>query len=296
MRKDAVFYNYRAKYITNSNGKKELLQVLICRKPIFNPDKNELYHKWDNSNPVCVSEKDITEVEYLPGYDEKTPEELKNYIHSWQRENKDKKERAQRRSRAKLFDYVMANNDLSLFCTLTLNEEHINRKDYNEVIKKFNTWADNNVRRNGFKYVAVPELHKDGAIHFHLLCNDVLTRVPSGTYLPPVGYPGKRRPMKAETLRRKGFKLNECQEVFNLPGWRLGFSSAMIIEGDRGRTATYISKYITKSTDKVGGRYYLHGGALALPEYDYDIVNWDDFVNVGTYKFDVPGNEFAIIT
>lgn len=270
--------------------------MLICRKPIFNPDKNELYHKWDNSDPVRVSEKDITEVEYLPGYDEKTPEELKNYIHSLQRENKDKKERAQRRSRAKVFDYVMSNNDLQLFCTLTLSAEKINRKDYNDVIKKFNTWADNNVRRNGFKYVAVPELHKDGAIHFHLLCNDVLTRVPSGTYLPPVGYPGKRRPMKAETLKRKGFKLSECQEVFNLPGWRLGFSSAMIIEGDRGRTATYISKYITKSADKVGGRYYLHGGALALPEYDYDVVNWDDFVNDGTYKFDVPGNEFAIIT
>ena len=288
------FYNYREKYIVNSNGKKEILQVLICRKSVFNPEHLELYHNWDNTNQV-KKEKKVEEVEYLPYYDEKTPEEIKGYLHSLARENKDKKERSQKRAKAKVYDYIMANQDLTLFCTLTLDKEKIDRKNYQEIIGKFNTWADNKVRRDNFKYVAVPELHKDGAIHFHLLTNEVLPLIASGTYLPPVNTQGKRKPLKADTLKRKGFNIEECQEVFNIPGWKYGFSTAMITQGDRNRVASYIAKYITKTLDKVGGRYYLHGGVLALPKCEYAIVNWDDFVNGDVYTFDVPGNEFAII-
>lgn len=293
MRKEAQFFNYREKYILNSNGKKEILQVLVCRKPVFNPHKNELYHKWDNTKTINKSA--IEEVEFLPGFDERTPDEIKGFLHSIARENKDNRERAQRRARAKVFDYIIANEDLQLFCTLTLDKEKINRKDYGEIIKKFNTWTDNQVRRNGLKYVAVPELHKDGAVHFHLLTNKVIPLICSGTYLPPDGYPGKRKPLKADTLIRKGYTLEECQEVYNIPGWKYGFTSAMIIQGERKRVANYIAKYITKTLEKVGGRYYLHGGALQLPCYEYDVVNWDDFVNEESYTFEVPGNEYAII-
>lgn len=291
--KDTQFYNYREKYIVNENGKKEILQVLIAKKPVFNPHHLELYNKWDNKK--CVNSSNIESVEFLQGYDNPTTEEIKGYLHSVVKENKEKKERAQRRAKAKVFDYIMSNSDLTLFCTLTLDKEKIDRKNYGEIIKKFNIWTDNLVRRNGFKYVAVPELHKDGAIHFHLLTNEVLLLVPSGTYLPPVNSGVKRKPLKAETLKRKGFSLDECQEVFNIPSWKFGFSSAMITQGERGKVASYIAKYITKTMDKVGGRYYLHGGVLSQPLCDYALVNWDDFVNSETFIFEVPCNEFAII-
>lgn len=291
--KEAQFYNYREKYIVNDNGKKEILQVLISKKPVFNPHQLELYDKWDNKRVVNGS--NVENVEFLPGYDNPSKEEIKGYLHSVVKENKEKKERAQKRAKAKVFDYIMANPDLTLFCTLTLDKEKIDRKNYGEIITKFSTWTDNQVRRNGFKYVAVPELHKDGAIHFHLLTNEVLKLVPSGTYLPPVSSGEKRKPLKADTLKRKGFSLDECQEVFNIPGWKLGFSTAMITQGERGKVASYIAKYITKTMDKVGGRYYLHGGELSQPLCDYAVVNWDDFVNGETFTFEVPGNEYAII-
>jgi hypothetical protein len=69
----------------------------------------------------------------------------------------------------------------------------------------------------------------------------------------------------------------------------------MITQGDREKVARYISKYITKTLEKVGGRYYLHGGALAQPLFEYSTVNWDDCVGEETYRFSVPGNEYAII-
>ena len=287
-------YNCREKYIVDCNGKKELLQVLICKKPVFNPEQLELYNKWDNS--ARSEEKKVEEhAEYLRGYDEAAPEEIKGYLHSIARENDEKRERAQRRAKAKVFDYIIANPDLDVFCTFTLDREKIDRKQYDEVIKKFNSWADNRVRRDGLKYVAVPELHKDGAIHFHLLTNRAFPLLASGTYLPPVDSGDRRKPLKADTLRRKGYSIEDCQEVYNVPSWKLGFSTAMITQGDRQRVARYISKYITKTLDKVGGRYYLHGGDLAKPIFEYSCVDWDGFVDEDTFTFSVPGNEYAII-
>ena len=41
-------------------------------------------------------------------------------------------------------------------------------------------------------------------------------------------------------------------------------------ETDRDRVSKYIYKYMTKQEgQKIGGRYYLHGGRLALPSFAY---------------------------
>jgi hypothetical protein len=101
--------------------------------------------------------------------------------------------------------------------------------------------------------------------------------------------------LKVETLRKKGYNIGDCQEVFNIDSWKLGFSTAMRTQGERKQVAGYIAKYITKSLEKVGGRYYLHGGKLAEPLCSYDVVEWDDFVGDDTFRFEVPGNEYAII-
>lgn len=162
--------------------------------------------------------------------------------------------RAASRARKQVFE-LCACNDLDLFFTLTLNKEMIDRYDYKAAVRKFGQWADNQVRRRGLKYVAVPELHKDGAVHFHGLCNSAAVRlVDSG-------------------------KKSKGQTVYNLPGWRLGFTSAISLYGERNAAAHYVAKYISKqhgtNGGTIGGRYFYHGGALMHAKCIYQHADFD---------------------
>ena len=61
-------------------------------------------------------------------------------------------------------------NSFGFFFTWTLDPKKINRHDADEVKRAVMNCLKNLVKRKGFSYVLVPELHKDGAIHFHGLC------------------------------------------------------------------------------------------------------------------------------
>lgn len=162
--------------------------------------------------------------------------------------------RAASRARKQVYE-LCACNDLDLFFTLTLDKELIDRYDYKAAVRKFGQWADNQVRRRGLKYVAVPELHKDGAVHFHGLCNSAAVRlVDSG-------------------------KKSKGQTVYNLPGWRLGFTTAIPLYGERNAAAHYVAKYISKqhgtNGGTIGGRYFYHGGDLMHAKCIYEHADFD---------------------
>ena len=76
-----------------------------------------------------------------------------------------------RRARVKVRDYCLS-TDMKYFCTFTLDQEKIDRYDIKEITRKLNRWRSNQVERKGIAYVLVPELHQDGAIHFHELQSD----------------------------------------------------------------------------------------------------------------------------
>lgn len=177
--------------------------------------------------------------------------------------------RSIRRAKQNIYDYVICNSDLDLFVTLTLDTSVVgDRYDYKSIIKKLNNWLDNMKRRNGLKYVLVPEYHKDKAIHFHGFFNsDVLTLVDSG---------------KTTTAG---------QIIYNLPQYKFGFTTGIKTTGERSRIANYICKYITKQTDnKVGGRYYLHSNNLLQPTLEYCLR---DFATAGGYEFDIPNTKLS---
>jgi hypothetical protein len=162
---------------------------------------------------------------------------------------------ARNRARRKVFDYVCGDDSLDLFCTLTLDKEKLARDEWGEIVRKLNVWLDNRVRRNGLKYVLVPEYHKDGhAIHFHGCMNsEALTLAASGHF-------------------------DRGKEVFNITSWKYGFTTAKKIDsgvGSRVACAKYIAKYMTKGQEKIGGRYYLHGGSLAEPFFKYSNTDFD---------------------
>lgn len=176
--------------------------------------------------------------------------------------------RSKRRARTMVRDYARS-NDFTFFVTLTLDGGKVDRYDIDAVTKIMRTWLDNRVRRKGLKYILVPELHKDGAVHFHGFFNDALPALDSGT-LSKGGKPRKPRSKAArERMLSEGWHV-----VYNLPDWTLGFTTAVQLYGNRDAAISYVCKYVTKSQTKVGGRWYYSGGALALPEISHCDVDY----------------------
>lgn len=178
--------------------------------------------------------------------------------------------RARRRARAAIVDLARA-TDFRYFVTLTLDAERIDRYDDRAIIRKLSTWADNQVRRKGLAYVLVPERHKDGAVHFHGLINDALQLVDSGTMRPP----GGGKPRKPRSRAQRNAWLQEGGGVvYNIPGWTLGYTTALELYGDRLAAIGYVSKYIGKDAEKIGGRWYYSGGLLKRPHVLSCDVDW----------------------
>ena len=85
---------------------------------------------------------------------------------------KEKLRIAKSRAKSKVRDYVMTNGDLSYFVTYTLDPKLVeDRYDEEKIYKRMRNWLSDRVKRDEFKYVLVPEEHKDGAWHFHGFVN-----------------------------------------------------------------------------------------------------------------------------
>lgn len=181
--------------------------------------------------------------------------------------------RAMRRARAAVRDLARA-TVFSYFVTLTLDKEKIDRYDEDIIIRRLNVWLDNRVRRCGLTYVLVPEHHADGAIHFHGFFNDALPAVASG-HFDDAGH-----------------------EVYNLPSWDFGFSTAVKLYGDYEKAVSYVCKYIGKEGAKIGGRWYYSGGKLSRPSVVYADGDFDKIAAAeGVYIYSVPeaGAGFASV-
>ena len=165
-------------------------------------------------------------------------------------------QRAIRRARRAVFDLIMCNHDLDAFVTLTYAPERVSAKDdYTACYRFLRSWLSNGVQRRGLKYVCVPELTKRGDVHFHALANSGALKMATAIN-PHTGTP----------VRHHG------DPVYNLIDWGAGFSTVQLIrqrkagQDARLAVAKYMFKYMTKNMGaKVGGRYALHGGRLAVP-------------------------------
>lgn len=168
----------------------------------------------------------------------------------------DSQEKSQRRAQKEVFELSLCNPDLDTFFTLTFApSEEYDRTDYEEVYAYVKRWFSNRVQRRGLKYVLTAERHKKGGIHFHGLCNS-----------------GALRLVEAVNPHTGGAIFDRGRAVYNIADWgSMGFSTAKIIDTDavsRVKVSKYITKYITKD-GKIGGRYFLHGGALRRWQYAY---------------------------
>lgn len=148
------------------------------------------------------------------------------------------------RSLAKIYDLARS-NVWDWFITLTFSPDKVNRFDYDECVGKLSKWL-NNLRRSApdLKYLVVPELHKDGAYHFHglLACTCGIDFVPSGHY-------------------------TGGQMIYNIGQYKLGFTTATKVNNNSAVTK-YITKYVTKDlvAHTKHKRRYWGSRNLSLPE------------------------------
>lgn len=166
------------------------------------------------------------------------------------------------RARAAVRDIALCNH-FDCFFTWTLDPELIDRFNREIVAKKSQTFLRNAAHRKGFQCVVVPELHKDGAIHMHGLCN--LGKVRIQRAINP--YTGQ--PMVTD----------RGQPIYNMLDWGWGHSTCIPIDENYERTCNYVTKYINKSSDKIFGKWYYASRSLVKhpPVELVDGVDYDGF-------------------
>ncbi len=184
-----------------------------------------------------------------------------------------------KRAKQKIFDIIML-NEFKYFVTFTFNGEKINRTNEKEILKKVSHYLKNRVQRQGFKYILVPEYHKDGeAIHIHALISGDLKLVDSGTRLVK----GHKKSLKISTMQRLHIPLENGRIVYNMSDWSYGFSEVVEIYGQTENCAKYITKYITKDVKKIFGKFYLSGGSLirnpeqVIFDVDYESIEAKEY-------------------
>lgn len=177
--------------------------------------------------------------------------------------------RSIRRSKSVIKD-IMLSNRFDVWATLTFNCRSCYPKCDNKpctcdrsTCKRFDmfhcrrvltTWLAN-TRSNtspNLKYLAVPEYHINGAIHFHALLS---------------GFNGR--------LKDSGKKTKNNQTIYNAPGFYSGFTNFVLIgerfdtvdfDTDYQKLTNYITKYITKDMPLIHGkRRYIVSNGLDRP-------------------------------
>jgi hypothetical protein len=128
-----------------------------------------------------------------------------------------------KRTKQSIID-LSKNNSWEWFVTITLDKEKIDRYNYDEISKKLSKKL-NNLKRvaPNMSYMIVPELHEDGAYHFHGLFSNIDN-------------------LKIVDSKKK---TKDGKPIYNIKDFNLGFTTATKIT-DTKKASFYISKYVTK--------------------------------------------------
>lgn len=148
------------------------------------------------------------------------------------------------KTKSKLRDYAR-NNHFDKFWTLTFDPKKFGSSD-NLRFEEMRKFLKRMTRKYGkFNYLAVPERHKSGAIHWHMM---------TGYFEPKLIDSGKRYKEKT---------------IFNCPEWEYGFTNVQNVRSKK-RIANYVSKYITKdlmnSPARRNKKKYWASYSLELPK------------------------------
>lgn len=143
------------------------------------------------------------------------------------------------RTRNRILKIALSGN-FKYFATFTFNSLYVDRYSYDDCAKFMMEWLHSLPPNT--QYIVVPELHKDGAYHFHGLFSDI----------KELNYAGN-------------FKIGD---VFHCPSFTFGFHSFCPIS-DPVRVSRYIVKYISKELIAVAPgrkRYWYSRSTIFVPD------------------------------
>lgn len=172
-------------------------------------------------------------------------------------EEQDYLQKSINRTKTKISDYVLCNN-FSHFATFTFDPSNSkvngeeNRKDFQKMSSLLKNWLKteqlNHLRRHGrrFRYLIVPERHKNNAWHFHALLEGYQNET-EGFYTRKNKYITVSELKKTKKDKNRKF----------ITRYTLGRSEIAPIK-DKTKMSSYIKKYITKELiqDKNAKRYW----------------------------------------
>lgn len=156
------------------------------------------------------------------------------------------------RARSTVRNLILCNR-FDYFCTFTFSGEKIDRYNFKACKKRLSDLFKNYKNRYApdFKYLVIPEFHKDGGVHFHGMVNGIR---PGDFSVPDMIYKRNKK-TDALTLVPNTKKYVDWQYYSQ----KLGFFSCSAVR-DVEACANYVTKYITKDLEDLpAGCNMFHG-------------------------------------
>ena len=174
---------------------------------------------------------------------------------------------------------IAGSMDVSWFATLTISPTSgVNRYSYDDCTRALREYlSDLRNKCPDLQYIAIPELHKDGAIHFHVLFSHHILHF--------LDYAGAFR------LSKKS--LNKT-EVYHLSSWSYGFTSVIAVQTPV-RFINYVVKYITKdlcAATKHKQRYFYSRSNIPAPISGSFIVKRSQIPDIEFFISRITGRDF----
>lgn len=158
------------------------------------------------------------------------------------------------RTKSKIHDIAFSCDRWKYFVTFTFSSKFINRYDYDDCAKHMSSFLQKiRAKHKDLSYLIVPELHKDGAFHFHGLFTSELD----------VTYVGK--------FKKTG-------ETYHVNGFDFGWNTALEVR-DQSRVANYICKYISKDIITVSPhrrRYWYSINTINVTKSEKFLISQDN--------------------
>ena len=145
----------------------------------------------------------------------------------------------------RLRDIIQANPDFKYFSTLTFDKQKVaSRSDAVELKRAISRFF----QRLNIRYVLVPELHKDGSVHFHGVFDSAIE-----PYIKPFVLNKDKMSRAMAQMIRDGRELYDFSKYHK----RFGFCSFELIHNKQA-VANYVSKYIVKGFLDPKNRLFSH--------------------------------------
>lgn len=204
-----------------------------------------------------IDEKDFLEVQRVSESD------LQSSDCDSETDFKNNQIRSTRRTKQTIYEIARSNN-WDYFATFTFAKDRFDYDKCKKQLRKFfNNFKEQKMNKQ-FEYLCVPELHEDGAIHFHALLQ------------------GNLKPYLALKMGEK------CKYV--LKPYNLGISEIEPVR-NRYRVSNYITKYVTKGllVQIANKRRFFYSAGLKKPHKEYFAFdgNLVDFLEANFPDFEI---------